>query len=96
MVTCSRASCTLQRDRFQWGWPFRIICISGIFISQVLHNLQSNRVRILVMGDSIMRQLHVRLAHMFRGSAQAVDYRVGGLARYAVCRAGDSFTVLEQ
>lgn len=63
---------------------------------QVLHYLQGNRVRILVLGDSLMRQLHARLVHMFRGTPQPIDHRIGGMARYAVCRAGDSFTIFEK
>lgn len=45
----------------------------------------------LVVGDSLQRQLHARLVHMFRGSSHPVDYRIAGLARYSLCRAGDAF-----
>jgi len=48
-------------------------------------------MRVLVVGDSLQRQLHARLVHMFRGSAHPVDYRIAGLARYSLCRAGDAF-----
>lgn len=61
--------------------------------SQVLHYLQANRVRVLVIGDSLQRQLHARLAAMFRGAATPVDYRIAGLARYSLCRAGDAFSL---
>ena len=64
--------------------------------AQVLHYLQGNRVRVLVIGDSLMRQLHGRLVHMFRGSGPpVVDYHVSGLVRYALCGAGDSLTVAD-
>lgn len=72
------------------------IVVTNPSSAQVLHYMQSNRVRILVLGDSLMRQLHARLVHMFRGTLNPVDYRIGGLARYAVCSAGDSFSIFEK
>ena len=62
--------------------------------TQVLHYMQSNRVRLLVVGDSLQKQLHARLAHMFRGTrAPIVDYRIPAAARYSLCRAADSFAI---
>lgn len=49
--------------RVAYGWP------------QVLHFLQANRARIFVVGDSLQKQLHTRLVHMFRGSTRIIDYR---------------------
>ena len=41
----------------------------------MLHHLQAGRARVLVMGDSMMKQLHSRLVHMFRGSTRVFDYK---------------------
>ncbi len=50
----------------------------------------------LVVGDSLMRQLHARLVAMFRGAAPPImDVHVSGLLRYALCRAGDSLAIAD-
>lgn len=61
---------------------------------EVLQYLQSNQARVLVMGDSIQKEMHSRLIHMFRGSSRVIDYRILAMARYALCRRADSFSVL--
>jgi hypothetical protein len=43
---------------------------------QVLQNLQRTRTRILVVGDSMQKQLHGRIIHMFRGSRHPIDNRI--------------------
>ena len=54
---------------------------------QVLHFLQSNRVRVLVMGDSLQKQLHGRLMHMFRGSRRPIDMRIFAMVSALLCHA---------
>jgi hypothetical protein len=39
---------------------------------------------VLVAGDSMMRQLFIRLAHMMRGTRRVMDYHVHAHASYAV------------
>jgi hypothetical protein len=43
---------------------------------QVLQHLQRTRTRLLVVGDSMQKQLHGRIVHMFRGSRHPIDNRV--------------------
>ena len=51
----------------------------------MLDFLQSNQMDILVAGDSMMRQLFVRLVHMMRGSLRVLDYHIHTPASYSVC-----------
>lgn len=43
---------------------------------QVLQHLQRTRTRLLLVGDSMQKQLHGRIVHMFRGSRHPIDNRV--------------------
>ena len=43
---------------------------------QVLQHLQRTRTRLLVVGDSMQKQLHGRIVHMFRGSRHPIDNRI--------------------
>jgi hypothetical protein len=45
-------------------------------VSQVLQYLQAEQMDILVAGDSMMRQLYVRLVHMMRGARRVLDYHI--------------------
>ncbi len=51
---------------------------------QVLDWLQRGKMDILVAGDSMMRQLYIRLVHMMRGSRRVLDYHIHTHANYAV------------
>ena len=51
---------------------------------QVLDFFQSRSTDVLVTGDSMMRQLFIRLAHMMRGTRRVMDYHVHAHASYAV------------
>ena len=54
--------------------------------AQVLNFLQGGNMDILVAGDSMMRQLYIRLVHMMRGSRRVLDYHIHTHANYAVRR----------
>lgn len=41
---------------------------------------------ILVVGDSLMRQLYSRLVHMLRGHRRVFDYKMHTHAAYSVCK----------
>jgi hypothetical protein len=44
--------------------------------AQVLRHLQATRTRLLVAGDSMQKQLHGRIVHMFRGTRHPIDNRI--------------------
>ena len=58
---------------------------------QVLQYLQAEQMDILVAGDSMMRQLYVRLVHMMRGARRVLDYHIHTPASYSVCAEADRF-----
>lgn len=60
---------------------------------QVLDFLQANQMDILVVGDSMMRQLFVRLVHMMRGARRVMDYHIHTSASYSICEQVDHFTM---
>ena len=60
---------------------------------QVLDFLQGEQMDILIAGDSMMRQLFVRLVHMMRGAQRVVDYHIHTPASYSVCAQADRFTM---
>lgn len=41
---------------------------------------------ILVLGDSLMRQLYSRLVHMLRGHHRVFDYKMHTHAAYSICK----------
>ncbi len=51
---------------------------------QVLDFLQDGSMDVLVAGDSMMRQLYIRLVHMMRGAPRVLDYHIHTHANYAV------------
>ena len=57
----------------------------------MLQYLQSEQMDILVAGDSMMRQLYVRLVHMMRGARRVLDYHIHTPASYSVCAEADHF-----
>mmetsp|Transcript_4695 Transcript_4695/g.13492 ORF Transcript_4695/g.13492 Transcript_4695/m.13492 type:complete len:605 (-) Transcript_4695:890-2704(-) len=46
---------------------------------------------ILVLGDSLMRQLYSRLVHMLRGHHRVFDYKMHTHAAYSICKEADAF-----
>ena len=58
---------------------------------QVLQYLQAEQMDILVAGDSMMRQLYVRLVHMMRGAHRVLDYHIHTPGSYSVCAEADRF-----
>lgn len=52
--------------------------------AQVLGFLQERSMDVLVAGDSMMRQLFIRLVHMMRGVKRPLDYHIHTHASYAV------------
>ena len=58
---------------------------------QVLQFLQAEQMDILVAGDSMMRQLYVRLVHMMRGARRVLDYHIHTPGSYSVCAEADRF-----
>ena len=59
--------------------------------SQLLQYLQGEQMDILVAGDSMMRQLYVRLVHMMRGARRVLDYHIHTPGSYSVCAEADRF-----
>ena len=51
---------------------------------QVLGFLQDSKMDVLVAGDSMMRQLYIRLVHMMRGANRVLDYHIHTHANYKV------------
>ena len=60
----------------------------------MLDFLQSRNMDVLVAGDSMMRQLFIRLAHMMRGTLRVMDYHVHAHASYAVRISSSALTTL--
>ena len=65
----------------------------GLLGWQVLEFLQAEQMDILVAGDSMMRQLFVRLVHMMRGAPRVLDYHIHTPASYSICAQADRFTM---
>jgi hypothetical protein len=59
--------------------------------SQVLRYLGSRGSRLVVIGDSMMRQLFLRLVFMMRGQQRLLDYHLHTHAQYLVCNEADAF-----
>jgi hypothetical protein len=53
--------------------------------AEVLGYFQVRQTDILVVGDWLMRQLFVRLVHLFRGARRVLDYNIDTHASYWVC-----------
>jgi len=60
---------------------------------QLLQYLQGEQMDILVAGDSMMRQLYVRLVHMMRGARRVLDYHIHTPGSYSVCAEADRFRI---
>jgi len=58
---------------------------------EVLDFLQGQKMDILVAGDSMMRQLYIRMVHMMRGARRVLDYHIHTHANYGVCQESDRF-----
>lgn len=56
---------------------------------QVMQLLSAHSTPLVVMGDSTMRQLYLRLIAMMRGESRLVDYHIHTHAQYKVCRQVD-------
>lgn len=70
------------------AWFSHVIELQWTVLVQVLDFLQGGDMDILVAGDSMMRQLYIRLVHMMRGSRRVLDYHIHTHANYAVsCKA---------
>lgn len=59
--------------------------------SQVLRYLGIRGSPIVVIGDSMMRQLFLRLVFMMRGQQRLLDYHLHTHAQYLVCNEADAF-----
>jgi len=60
---------------------------------EILESFQGASTDIMIVGDSFLRQLFVRLLHLMRGQERVVDYKIHTHASYATCDAADSFVV---
>lgn len=58
---------------------------------EVLDFLQGSNMDIVVAGDSMMRQLYIRMIHMMRGARRVLDYHIHTHATYSVCNEADRF-----
>lgn len=61
--------------------------------AEILEFYQGTATDILVVGDSFMRQLFVRLTHILRGQERVVDFKIHTHASYATCDEVDNFLV---
>ncbi len=68
-----------------------LLMMIGRACSQLLQYLQGEQMDILVAGDSMMRQLYVRLVHMMRGARRVLDYHIHTPGSYSVCAEADRF-----
>lgn len=58
---------------------------------EVVDFLQDGKMDIVVAGDSMMRQLYIRLIHMMRGARRVLDYHIHTHATYNLCHEADRF-----
>ena len=78
-------------DRYEFQ-PTQDACkYAEITRGQILHYLHSRGSSLAVMGDSMMRQLFLRLVMMIRGEKRLLDYHQHTHAQCAVCREADMF-----
>jgi len=60
---------------------------------QVMATLEDINAPLVVIGDSMMRQLFLRLVMMMRGQERLLDYRLHTHAQYLLCEDRDAFRI---
>lgn len=84
---------TAQRYSYQ---PIDTNCeYANITRGQVLHALRRYGSPLVVFGDSMMRQLFLRLVFLMRGQQRLLDPHLQTHAQYLVCKEADAFRVFQ-
>lgn len=61
---------------------------------QIIHHLNTRGAPIVIFGDSMMRQLFLRIVMMMRGQQRLLDPHMQTHAQFAMCKEADAFRVL--
>lgn len=74
--------------------PFSQPCrFSELTRAQVIAVLEKNNAPLVVLGDSMMRQVYIRLVMMMRGQQRLLDYKILTNAQYLACPEADAFRI---